>query len=193
MEKQETIGQNIFYRRVSSTDQNIDRQEIHDIEFNKVFDEYISGANAEKRPQLQIMLDYIREGDHVYVYSLDRLARNLLDLETLVQTITSKGVRISFHKEKLSFSQDKDSDPYSKIMMQIMAAFAEFERSIIRQRQREGIEKAKRSGKYPKKLDDTQRAKIKELYATKEYSYTILAKEFKVSRSTIQKIVSGTR
>lgn len=186
-------GQNIFYRRVSSAGQNLARQEIPDINFDKVFEEKMSAANAEKRPELQSMLNHIREGDHIYVYSLDRLARNLLDLEKLVQEITTKNVHISFYKEGLTFKDQKDTDPYSNLMLQMMAAFAEFERNLIKERQREGILKAKAEGKYNRKLTEEQRNEIREKYASKQYSYGTLSKEYDVTRSAIQKIVTGVR
>lgn len=188
-----TSGQNIFYRRVSSTDQNLDRQEIPEVTFDKVFEEKMSGADADKRPQLQAMLNHIREGDHIYVYSLDRLARNLLDLENLVQEITAKNVHISFYKEGLTFKDQKDTDPYSKLMLQMMAAFAEFERNLIRERQKEGIKRAQAKGKYNRKLTEAQRNEIRELYATKKHTYRTLSEKFGVNRSSIQKIVNGTR
>lgn len=88
------------------------------------------------------MLSYIREGDHIYLHSMDRLARNLKDLLDLLKEITDKGSTIHFVTQNLVFSKD-ESNPIAKLMLQVMGAVTEFERSIILERQREGIAAAK--------------------------------------------------
>jgi len=138
-------GQRIGCVRVSSVDQNTDRQ-LDGIELDRVFADKASGKNAGDRPQLQELLGYAREGDTIIVHSIDRLARNLDDLRRLVNDLTSRGVRIQFVKETLTFSGD--DSPMSRLLLSMMGAFAEFERAIIRERQREGIEKAKKKGVY---------------------------------------------
>lgn len=134
----------IGYRRVSSESQNLDRQEL--VECEKVFEEKLSGASRD-RPALKEMLDWAREGDEVVVHSLDRLARDLRDLQGIVQELNNKGVSIEFQQERLRFAPGAD-DPLSKLQLQMMGAFAEFERNILRKRQAEGIAKAKAKGVY---------------------------------------------
>jgi len=138
-------GQRIGYIRVSSAEQNTARQ-LDGLELDKVFTDKISGKDTTNRPQLLAMLQFVREGDHIIVHSLDRLARNLDDLRKLVKDLTSKGVRIEFKKENLIFSGE--DSPMANLLLSVMGAFAEFERSLIRERQAQGIFLAKQAGKY---------------------------------------------
>jgi DNA invertase Pin-like site-specific DNA recombinase len=135
----------VGYRRVSSTQQNLDRQDLPDVT-GRIFEEKIS-AKSKDRPQLQEMLKYIRGTDEVQVHSIDRLARNLRDLEEIVNAITVKGASIRFIKEGLHFTPGVD-DPFQKLMLQMLGSFAQFERSLMKARQQEGIEKAKAAGKF---------------------------------------------
>ena len=133
----------VGYRRVSTTQQNLDRQDLGDVE--KMFEEKVSGKNTD-RAALQEMIEFVREGDAVVVYSIDRLARDLRDLQSIIQQLNDKGVSVEFVSEKLAFSGAADA--FSKLQLQMMGAFVEFERSIIKQRQAEGIAKAKAKGVY---------------------------------------------
>lgn len=135
---------NIGYVRVSTTDQNTERQ-LDGIHLDKTFTDKVSGATTD-RPALQECLEYLREGDVLHIHSMDRLARNLMDLQTMVESLTSRGVVVEFHKEHLTFTND--TSPISRLMLQIMGAVAEFERSLIRERQQEGIDKAKQEGRH---------------------------------------------
>ena len=151
------LGADIGYIRVSSADQNTIRQ-LADTRLDKVFEDHLSG-NCRNRPGLDACLNYLREGDTLHVHSIDRLARNLLHLQQLIDALTARGVTVVFHKENMKFSPDGHgtSDPMSRLMMQMLGAFAEFERSLIRERQREGIAAAKSSGKIlgrPKRISD---------------------------------------
>lgn len=134
----------VGYRRVSSIEQNLDRQELVGCE--KVFEEKASGADKERKA-LKDMIDWVREGDSVVVWSIDRLARDLRDLQDIVCKLIDKGVSISFLSEGLTFSASKE-DAFAKLQLHLIGAFAEFERSIIRKRQAEGIAKAKENGIY---------------------------------------------
>ena len=107
----------------------------------------MSGKSASDRPALVAMIDYAREGDIVKVHSIDRLARDLRDLQSIISQLNDKGVTISFLSENLTFSAGAD-DAFAKLQLQMMGAFAEFERNIIRKRQAEGIAKAKERGVY---------------------------------------------
>jgi DNA invertase Pin-like site-specific DNA recombinase len=137
-------GKRIGYIRVSTTDQNPDRQ-LDGIPLDKKFIDYASGTNTN-RPNLNLLLDYVREDDIVVVHSMDRLARNVKDLLDLVNLLSGKKVEVQFIKENLVFN-GKDS-ALSKLLLMIIGAVAEFEHALIRERQREGIEIAKKKGKY---------------------------------------------
>jgi DNA invertase Pin-like site-specific DNA recombinase len=112
-----------------------------------------SGKNV-KRPQLEAMQSFVREGDTVFCHSMDRLARNLDDLRRIVVGLTERGIRIVFVQENLTFIGD--DSPMSNLLLSVMGAFAQFERELIRERQREGIAIAKREGKYSgKRISDS--------------------------------------
>jgi len=137
-------GQRIGYVRVSTFDQNPERQ-IEGIQVDRTFTDKASGKDVH-REQLDALLDFARSGDTVLVHSMDRLARNLDDLRRIVQILTEKGVRIDFVKENLSFTGE--DSPMANLMLSVMGAFAEFERSLLKERQREGIALAKKRGAY---------------------------------------------
>ena len=137
-------GQRVGYIRVSSFDQNPERQ-LESISLDRVFTDKASGKDA-RRPQLELLMGFVRSGDSVVVHSMDRLARNLDDLRRIVQTLTRRNVRIEFLKEHLTFTGE--DSPMANLMLSVMGAFAEFERALLRERQREGIALAKRRGAY---------------------------------------------
>ncbi len=137
-------GKRIGYIRVSTVDQNPDRQ-LEGIQLDKKFIEYASGTTI-KRPQLQAMLDYIRDDDIVYVHAMDRMARNTRDLLKLVDVIVSKHASLKIVQQNLTF--DGNQSPMSNLMLMIMGAIAEFEHALIKERQMEGILIAKKQGKY---------------------------------------------
>jgi DNA invertase Pin-like site-specific DNA recombinase len=175
----------IGYTRVSTTDQNTDRQELGDI---RIFEDKASGKNTD-RPALKEMLSYIREGDEVVVYSIDRLARNLRDLEDIITEINSKGASITFITERLTFSGSDDA--MSTLMLQMMGAFAQFERSMIRKRQAEGIALAK-SGpdaklKYAGRKQSIDRDVVVNMLSAGS-SVTAIAKALTISRQSIYRI-----
>jgi DNA invertase Pin-like site-specific DNA recombinase len=123
-------GQRIGYVRVSSLDQNPERQ-MEEVPVDKTFTDKASGKDT-RRPALDALLSFAREGDTVVVHSMDRLARNLDDLGRLVQTLSKRGVRIEFAKEHLVFTGE--DSPMANLMLSVMGAFAEFERALIRER-----------------------------------------------------------
>ena len=176
-------GQRIGYVRVSSFDQNPERQLEH-IQVDKVFSDKASGKDTQ-RPELERLLAVVREGDTVVVHSMDRLARNLDDLRRLVQRLTQRGVRIEFVKEHLTFTGE--DSPMANLMLSVMGAFAEFERALIRERQREGIALAKQRGAYrgrKKALAPEQVAQLRRRAAAGEKKAQ-LAREFGISRETV--------
>jgi DNA invertase Pin-like site-specific DNA recombinase len=177
----------IGYRRVSSEGQNLDRQELGEVD--KVFEEKLSGKSAKDRPALQSMIDYAREGDSVVVYSIDRLARDLRDLQDIIQTLNDKGVAISFMTERLTFSADAD-DAFARLQLQMMGAFAEFERNIIRRRQAEGIVKAKAAGKFKGGKKRIDRDQVQQLHSEGLSTYKIAA-QMNISRMSVHRILNG--
>ena len=176
-------GQNIGYIRVSTVEQNTSRQ-LEGLTLHKIFTDKCSGKDTN-RPQLEALLDFIREGDTLYVHSMDRLARNLDDLRKLVTKLNKKQIKIHFIKENLIFSGE--DSPMAKFMLSIMGAFAEFERDLINERIREGVAIAKAAGKYKgrtKICNQEQIDDIKDMVANR-YKITEIAKKYGVTRTTI--------
>ena len=177
----------VGYRRVSTIDQSLDRQDLCDVE--KVFEEKLSGASASDRPALQDMIGWVREGDVVVVHSIDRLARNLQDLLSIVSQLNGKGVSIRFIKDNLTFPP-QGTDGASKLYLSILGAVAEFERSIIKQRQREGIDKAKAKGVYKGRKPTIDKDRILALRDQGHSTYKI-AEEMGISRMTVHRALNG--
>jgi DNA invertase Pin-like site-specific DNA recombinase len=139
-------GQRIGYVRVSTLDQNEKRQ-LEGQVLDRIFTDKASGRDTA-RPELAEMLRFARDGDTVVVHSMDRLARNLDDLRSRVRALTRKGVLVEFVKENLVFTGE--DSPMANLMLSVMGACAEFERSLFRERQKEGIALAKQRGAYTK-------------------------------------------
>lgn len=176
-------GQRIGYVRVSSTDQNPERQ-LDGIQLDRTFIDKAS-AKDTKRPQLQELLSFVRSGDAILIHSMDRLARNLDDLRKIVKTQTKRGVRIEFIKEGLTFSGD--DSPMAQLLLSVTGAFAEFERSLLKERQREGIELAKKRGAYrgrKRSLSDEQIVILKSRVKAGEKK-TAIARDLGISRETL--------
>ena len=169
----------IGYRRVSSEGQNLARQ---DFVCDKMFEEKVSGAKRD-RGVLAQMIEFAREGDEVVAWSIDRLARDLRDLQDIIQRLNDKGVTVAFLKEKLLFSGDAD-DALARLQLQMMGAFAEFERNIIRQRQAEGISRAKARGVYKGRKKTIDANRIQALKAD-GHSVTEIAELMGISRMTV--------
>ena len=176
-------GQRVGYIRVSSFEQNPDRQ-LDSIQIDKVFTDKASGKDIN-RPQLDALLSFVREGDTVVIHSMDRLARNLDELRSIVNRLTSKGIRVEFVKENLTFVNN--DSPMANLMLSVMGAFAEFERALLKERQREGIELAKKRGVYRGRkntLSDTQAMEVCNRVSLGEKKAGI-ARELGISRETL--------
>lgn len=176
-------GQNVGYVRVSTVVQNTARQ-LDGIQLDKVFEDKASGRNTD-RPQLTTCLAHLRDGDTLHVHSMDRLCRNLDDLRRIVKELTKRGVVVKFHKESLSFTGE--DSPMSNLLLSMLGAVAEFERSIILERQREGIAIAKIEGKYKGRKPSLTTERILELQrrVVAGEKKTTLAREFGISRETV--------
>lgn len=177
-------GKRIGYVRVSSVDQNTDRQ-LDGVEVDRMFTDKASGKNTD-RPQLAAALDYVRDGDTLIVHSMDRLARNTEDLLRIVRELTDKQVSVEFVKERLTFNGHGD-DPMAHLMMTMLGGFAQFERSLIRERQREGIAIAKEKGVYRGRKPSLTSEQIKTLTsrAAAGEKKAVLAREYGISRETL--------
>lgn len=181
----------IAYIRVSTVDQNTDRQ-LDGMTFDKTFTEKASGANAN-RPELELMLDYIRDGDHVYVHAIDRLARSLVDLNVIVSKAIAKGATVHFETEQLVFDGSNENI-HQTLHFNMLGAFAQFERSLIKQRQMEGIAKAKERNAYANvgrknSLTDEQVVELRALKADGVKINDLIA-QFGISRTSVYSYVN---
>jgi DNA invertase Pin-like site-specific DNA recombinase len=180
-------GQRVGYVRVSSDDQNPERQ-LDGVECDETFTDLASGRSVE-RPKLEEMLRYVRKSDTVLVHSMDRLARNLSDLRQIVQDLTARGVRVEFLHEHLVFTGE--DSPMATLMLSVMGAVAEFERALIRERQREGIEVAKKNGVYRGSRSRLSAERITELHRRSDAGEekAALSREFGISRQTLYRFI----
>lgn len=184
-----TKGHIVGYARVSSAEQDTARQleALNSFGIDRLFEDKASGKDI-KRPALEEAIKYVREGDSLVVHSLDRLARNLADLLALVEGLTAKGVTVQFIKENLVFT-NSEAEPFSKLMLHMLGAFAQFERSLIRERQREGIAIAKARGAFKGRKHSLSDIQVKELLEADSINHgksrTALADKFGISRKTL--------
>lgn len=181
-------GQEVAYIRVSTIEQNTESQRavLSKIKIDRYFEEKISGKNA-KRPELQAMLDYVREGDTVYVKDLSRLARNTKNLLNIVEYLTNKGVRLKSIKENIDTSTN-----FGKLMITFLAAIYEFERANLLERQRDGIAVAKMQGKYKGRKQVVEPANFDEVYRKwqkREIKSSVAIRELNISEYAFYKFV----
>ena len=178
----------VGYVRVSTVEQNEGRQLVTMDKYNaeKVFTEKVS-AKDTKRPQLQAMVDFVREGDTIVIHDFSRLARSTKDLLELVELFNSKGVKLISNKENID-----SSTPTGKLMLTMIGAINEFERANLLERQREGIALAKKEGKYKgrKEVKVDNFGYHYNRYLTRQVSKLQLAKELNVSRPTLDKLIN---
>lgn len=183
-------GQRVGYVRVSTVEQNESRQ-LDGVAVDKTFTDKASGRTRD-RPKLDEMIAYVREGDTVLVHSLDRLARNVADLQGIIAELNAKGVRVEITNPPLIFTGD--DNPATKLLLQMLGAVAEFELATIRERQAEGIAKARAAGKYRGRkaaLTSEQASEIARRHAGGAgESITALAREFGVSRQTVYRYLA---
>lgn len=184
-------GQRIGYARVSSTDQNLARQLAALGQVDRMFEEKQSGAKRAGRTALAEMIVYARQGDTVVVSSMDRLARSVVDLNQIVAELIDKDVAVEFITEKATF-QAGTSDPFAEFQLNIMASFAQLERSISKERQAEGIKAAKTRGVYQgraPKMQPPQLAAARELIGSGVPKARV-ARQLGVNRSTLYRALS---
>lgn len=176
-------GQRVGYMRVSSIGQNTERQ-LDGVQIDRCFTEKLSGKDTD-RPQLEALLSFVREGDTVVCHSMDRLARNLDDLRRLVISLTKRGVAVQFIKESLTFTGE--DSPMSMLLLSMLGAVAEFERSLIKERQREGIAIAKAKGIYKGRKPSLTQEQAEELRRRVNTGETkaVIARDLNISRETL--------
>lgn len=196
-QKVQTVG----YVRVSSTDQNTDRQ-LDGVALDRIFTDKMTGSTKD-RPQLKAMLDYVRYGDTVVVHSLDRLARSLEDLIAIINQLNEKGVSFKSIKDNLIFD-GVNTTPMDKFFLHILGAVSELERALIRERQKEGIAKAKARGVYKGRKSVLTEDKIREIEllleqrnqsvdAYKDLSINDIAKKVGISKSTMYRYLTKNK
>lgn len=181
----------IGYQRVSSLGQNPERQ-LQDVQVDKLFTDYASGKDLA-RPEWIKCRENLRAGDELVVHSLDRLARSLSDLRNLVTELVNSGIKVSFVKENLSFTNE--DDPMAVLLLSLLGSVAEFERSMIRSRQQEGIALAKAKGVYRGRARKLDEKVVKELRAKKakgDLNVSKEAKELGVTRQTIYGVLGDS-
>ena len=188
MNRVTTKGQKVGYIRVSTIEQNTESQKavLENLGMDKVFEEKLSGKNTD-RPELQAMLDYVREGDTVYIKDLSRLARNTKDLLDIVEYLDKKGVGLFSIKENIDTSTN-----FGKLMITFLAAIYEFERANLLERQRDGIAVAKKLGKYKGRKKVTKPDNFKEIYKkwqNREIKSNVAIRELNISEYAFYKFI----
>ena len=180
---------NVAYIRVSTVEQNEDRQleNLKKYQIERIFSEKVSAKDI-KRPQLQEMLRYVREGDIVYINDFSRLARSTMDLLSIVEQLQNKNVQLISIKENID-----TSTPTGKLMLQMIAAINEFERANLLERQREGIKCAKERGAYKGRkritVSDDDFTELYNLWVKHKISKSAMAQKLNVSRTVIDRLI----
>ena len=174
----------IGYIRVSTVEQNTARQ-LDGLALDKVYTDKCSGKDTD-RPQLKVMLEHLREGDTVHVHDISRMARNVGNLLDLVESLRNRGVTLKFHKENMTFTPDKN-DPMQELMLTMLGGLYQFERSMILERQREGIAIAKAEGKYKGRPKSIDRERVKQMLED-GISIRKIAAQLNISPSTVQAV-----
>ncbi|ARD42475.1 recombinase family protein [Actinomyces gaoshouyii] len=183
-------GQRIGYARVSTIDQNLDRQIAALGDVDRLFTDEASGSSRD-RPGLAAALAYVRAGDELVVTSMDRLARSVRDLADLVDELTGRGVAVTFLREAQTYGAGQ-ADPMSRLLLGVLGAVAEFERAIIRERQAEGIAAAKRRGAYTGRARALSEADIPRARARVAAGMpkAVVARDLGVHRSTLHRALN---
>jgi len=178
-------GQQVGYIRVSTVEQHTDRQ-LDGVTLDKIYEDKCSGKDTN-RPALKACLAYLREGDTLHVHEMSRLGRNGRDLEDIVNDLHSRGVTIVFHAEGLTISGEGTMSSTTKLMFDMFRAFAQFERNLLKERQAEGIAKAKAAGRYKGGTEKLNAEQVAELSRRKALGVTVsqLSRDFKISRQSV--------
>ena len=183
-------GKRIGYVRVSSADQN-DARQLDGVKLDKTFTDKASGKDTN-RPQLKAMREFVREGDVIFVHSMDRLSRSLSDLQRVVEDLTGVGVTVTFVKESLTFEPpstgaDAHKTAYSTLMLQLLGAVGQFERALIKESQREGIALAKVKNLYKGRKPKLDKSGVENLQqmAANGVKKVEIAEKLGISRASV--------
>jgi DNA invertase Pin-like site-specific DNA recombinase len=180
------MSEQIGHVRVSTADQNTERQLLN-IELDKTFTDKCSGKDIN-RPQLKLLIEYARQGDVIHVHDISRMARNTEDLLRLVKEFTEQGISLNFHKEHLEFNGE--NNPMQQLMLTMLGGIYQFERSMILERQREGIAIAKSKGKYKgKPVNEILHDQIRLKYA-EGLNKMQIARNLGCARATVYKALA---
>ncbi len=174
------------YARVSTTDQDltIQQEALEKAGCEIIRAEKVSGTSTQGRDELNTLLEFLRDGDELVVTRVDRLARSVLDLQTIVRDIKSKGVHLRATEQPID-----TSTPAGKCFLDMLGVFAEFETNLRRERQMEGIAKAKERGVYKGRKPSVDKTQIIELHKS-GMGATAITKELNISRATVYRAIS---
>ena len=177
----------VGYARVSSVDQNLEVQldALKSFGCEKIYQEKVSGTSTQGRDELKECLEYVREGDELVITRIDRLARSVLDLQLIVKELTEKGVNLSATEQPIS-----TKDATSKCFLDMLSVFAELETNLRKDRQMEGIAKAKEKGVYKGRKSSIDVEKIKELKES-GLGASAIAKEMGIHRDSVYRVLKG--
>jgi len=178
----------IGYARVSSTSQSLElqREQLIAARCEKIFEEKKSGGSQDGREQLALALDYVREGDTLVVTRLDRLARSMIDLREIVDRLIAKGVQF----KALQQGAIDTSSSSGRLMLNMLASFAEFELDLRKERQREGIEKAKAKGVYKGRKPSVPTEQVRKLHA-EGVGPAEIARRLQIGRASVYRAING--
>ena len=177
----------VGYARVSSVDQNLDVQleTLKSFGCEKIYQEKVSGTSTQGRDELKECLDFVREGDELVITRIDRLARSVLDLQLIVKELSDKGVNLSATEQPIS-----TKDATSKCFLDMLGVFAELETNLRKERQNEGILRAKQKGVYKGRKSSIDADKIKELKES-GLGATAIAKEMNIHRDSVYRVLKN--
>lgn len=178
----------VGYARVSSTGQSLElqREQLLQAGCEKLFEEKRSGGSQEGREQLALALDYVRQGDVLVVTRLDRLARSMTDLREIVDRLTAKGVEF----KALQQGAIDTTTSSGRLMLNMLASFAEFELDLRKERQKEGIEKARANGVYKGRKPSVPVAEVKKLHA-EGIGASEIAKRLQIGRASVYRVIGA--
>ena len=180
-----TFTMKVAYIRVSSSGQSLEvqRDAVTKANATKIFEEKVSGTSTQGRDKLRECLDFVREGDELVITRIDRLARSVLDLQLIIKELTEKGVSLTATEQPIS-----TKDATSKCFLDMLGVFAELETNLRKERQMEGIAKAKEKGVYTggkAKIDVEQIKKLKE----EGMGATAIARQLKIDRTSVYRLL----
>jgi DNA invertase Pin-like site-specific DNA recombinase len=174
------------YARVSSTDQDVSSQHeaLKAAGCEIIREEKVSGTSREGREELNTLLEFLREGDTLVVVRVDRLARSLTDLQTITEELSAKGVALKATEQPVDTSTSA-----GKAFFQMLGVFAEFETNLRKERQLDGIAKAKASGVYKGRKPSINVDEVKRLRDQEGLGATEIAKRMGIARTSVYRVI----